>query len=129
VTGKSHAISVRARLLDRARRDGEDFQRLLVRYAIERLLYRLSVTPHAEDFVLKGATLFALWLGRPHRATRDLDLLGRGSPDVGRLMEAFRAITEVECCSVPRPPTTPRARLGRVEPHFATIKASLDVDD
>jgi len=96
VTSKQ-AISVRARLLERARRDGEDFQRLLVRYAIERLLYRLSVSAHADAFVLKGATLFALWLGKPHRATKDLDLLGRGSPDVDRLVAELREIAAVTC--------------------------------
>jgi hypothetical protein len=97
VTSKNHAVSVRTRLLDRARRDGEDFQRLLVRYAIERLLYRLSASDHAGDFVLKGATLFALWMGKPHRATKDLDLLGRGSPDVDRLVAVFREIAAVPC--------------------------------
>lgn len=94
---KNAAIAVRARLLDRARRDGEDFQRLLMRYAIERLLFRLSTSRHAEDFVLKGATLFALWMGKPHRATKDLDLLGRGPPDVERLVGVFREIAGAEC--------------------------------
>lgn len=69
MTAKSPANAVRAKLLERARRDGEDYNRLLVRYAIERLLYRLSVSPYADTFVLKGATLFALWMGKPHRAT------------------------------------------------------------
>jgi predicted nucleotidyltransferase component of viral defense system len=97
VTERNHAASVRARLLARAREDGEDFQRLLVRYAIERLLYRLSVSPHAGSFVLKGATLFALWLGKPHRATKDLDLLGRGEPDVDRLVDLFREVAAIPC--------------------------------
>lgn len=97
MTPKTPANAVRASLLERARRDGEDYNRLLIRYAIERLLYRLSVSPHAVDFVLKGATLFALWMGTPHRATKDLDLLSRGSPDVDRLVEVFRAIADVDC--------------------------------
>jgi len=97
VTAKNPANAVREKLLERARRDGEDFNRLLIRYAIERLLYRLSVSPHAVDFVLKGATLFALWMGKPHRATKDLDLLSRGSPDVDRLVEVFRAIAAIDC--------------------------------
>jgi len=94
---KNPAISARARLLDRARRDGEDHQRLLVRYAIERLLYRLSVSPHADAFILKGATLFALWMGKPHRATKDLDLLGSGSPEVARLVGVFREVAAAPC--------------------------------
>jgi hypothetical protein len=97
MTERNEAVSVRKRLQERARRDGEDMQRLLVRYAIERLLYRLSSTEHAADFVLKGATLFALWMGKPHRATKDLDLLGRGSPDVERLVTVFQQIAMVAC--------------------------------
>jgi hypothetical protein len=50
--------SVRARLLDRARAERSDFQILLTRYALERLLYRLSASPHRDRFVLKGAMLF-----------------------------------------------------------------------
>ncbi len=61
-----------------------------MRYAIERLLYRLSVSAHVDDFVLKGATLFAIWMGSPHRATKDLDLLGLGSPDEARSVGIFR---------------------------------------
>ena len=94
---KDPAVSVRARLLNRARREGDEFQRLLVRYAIERLLYRLSVTPHVDDFILKGATLFAVWTGQPHRATKDLDLLGSGTPDLQRLVRVFREIAAVPC--------------------------------
>ena len=64
---------------------GEDFQLVLDRYAVERLLYRLSISPHREQFLLKGALLFALWFDQPHRPTRDADLLGFGPPDPERL--------------------------------------------
>jgi hypothetical protein len=94
---KNPAASASARLLDKSRRDGEDYQRLLVRYAIERLLVRLAESPCADDFVLKGATLFAYWFGAPHRATKDLDLHGRGEPDVARLVGLFREIVQVRC--------------------------------
>lgn len=75
---KDVGASVRARLLRLATERGEDFQLLLTRHANERLLFRLAASPHASKFVLKGAALFTLWTGRPHRATRDLDLLGVG---------------------------------------------------
>ena len=68
--------SVRARLLDRARAERSDFQILLTRYALERLLYRLSVSEHRDRFILKGAMLFVTWVADPFRPTRDLDLLG-----------------------------------------------------
>ena len=69
------AASVSRRLLNHANRIGADPNLILLWYALERLLYRLSVSPHAERFVLKGAMLFRLWGGDDFRATRDLDLL------------------------------------------------------
>jgi predicted nucleotidyltransferase component of viral defense system len=88
--------SVRARLLDRARAERSDFQILLTRYAIERLLYRLSVSGHRDRFILKGAMLFVTWVANPFRPTRDLDLLDYGENDDQALAETFRAI-----CSEP----------------------------
>ncbi len=84
--------SVRARLLNKARAERTDFQILLTRYALERLLYRLSVSDHREEFILKGAMLFTVWVADPFRPTRDLDLLGRGDNSVDAIAEAFRAI-------------------------------------
>lgn len=72
------SASVRARLLSLAQTRGEDYQRVLGRYAIERFLYRLGRSKYRDKFALKGATLFTLWTGQMHRPTRDLDLLGRG---------------------------------------------------
>lgn len=73
---KNLAASVRARLLAEAKSRGTDFNQVLVLFALERLLYRLSQSAHAERFLLKGALLFALWYDMPHRPTRDADLLG-----------------------------------------------------
>ncbi len=90
--------SVRARLLALARKRGEDFQLLLTRYVNERLLYRLSVSSHCRHFILKGAALFTLWTGKPHRATRDLDFLGFGDPSEAHVRAMF---TEVLALQVP----------------------------
>ena len=57
---KELAASVRARLLNLAKAEGSDFNQVLVRYALERFLYRLSQSAHADRFVLKGALLFTL---------------------------------------------------------------------
>lgn len=78
-----------ARLARLSRERGEDFQLVLTRYANERLLFRLASSRHAQRFVLKGAALFTLWTGKPHRATRDLDLLGFGDPGVNSRMKDF----------------------------------------
>ncbi len=68
--------SVRARLLTLARQKGQSFDLLLTRYANERLLHRLSLSPHRNRFVLKGAMLMTTWFDDPHRPTRDVDFLG-----------------------------------------------------
>ena len=66
-----------------------------MRFALERFLYRLSKSPHEHEFVLKGAMLFAIWSSHPHRATKDLDLLGSGTPDPERLSSVFRDVCAV----------------------------------
>lgn len=94
MTGSPSADSTKARLTNRWRRDGrqETFEALLNRYFLERLLYRLGRSSHRDRFILKGALLFALWGDAPHRATRDIDLLGYGDPDPKIIATAFRDI-------------------------------------
>jgi predicted nucleotidyltransferase component of viral defense system len=95
-TGKvrNMGASVRARLLDLARRNGDEFNFVLTRYGLERLLFRLAST-HGTQFVLKGAMLFPIWSGSSHRATHDMDLLGYGSPKVDVVTDIFRDIAAV----------------------------------
>jgi len=113
------AASVRQRLFNLAKQRGDDFELLLTRYAIERLLYRLSQSPHSSQFLLKGATLFALWGGGPYRSTRDLDLLGSGESSVQRLEQVFRDI-----CTVQVEPDGLRFAAGTVEGN--EIREDLD---
>jgi predicted nucleotidyltransferase component of viral defense system len=93
---RNQAASIRQRLQNLSRKTGEDFQLILTRYAVERLLFRLSRSSHANRFLLKGAMLFALWTGRMHRPTRDLDLLGYGDGSEESLLVVFR-----DLCAVP----------------------------
>ena len=90
------AASVLARLLNRSRSTGENYNLLLSRFVIERLLFRLSVSPHAGSFVLKGALLFALWYDTPHRPTKDADLLGFGADDADTLRTTFSAVCAID---------------------------------
>lgn len=90
------AASVRQRLLNLSREQREDFQRLLVKYAIERLLYRLSMSQFSDRFMLKGAMLFTVWIDEPHRGTRDLDLWGKGTGDPDELAKVFHEICSIE---------------------------------
>lgn len=88
--------SVRQRLLNLAHARGQPMELLLTRYALERLLHRLSLSPHRERFVLKGAMLLTTWFDEPHRATRDVDLLGFGDPAHEALLGTFREVMAIE---------------------------------
>lgn len=91
----NRAHSMHERLLKVAKAEQEEFQNLLMRYARERWLYRLSLSAQRERFVLKGAMLFAFWSDEPHRLTQDLDLLGYGGSSVAELEAACREVCAV----------------------------------
>ncbi len=91
---KNVPASVRQRLYNRASERGESFNLVVPRYAVERWLYRLSQSPHAREFVLKGAQLFYVWTESPHRTTRDLDLLRYGAATIPELEDIFRNICQ-----------------------------------
>ena len=91
------ASSIRAQLLRLSKQLGEDFNLLLTRYALDRLLYRLSQSEYRNRFIIKGATLFRVWQGEPHRATKDLDLLGYGVNEISELIELFKAVCQQQC--------------------------------
>ncbi len=88
--------SVHQRLLNLRDATGEPFNNILVKYALERLLYRLEASGNIKSFVLKGAMLFSLWPEVPRRSTRDLDLLGFGAPTQERLKHIFTEVCNVE---------------------------------
>ncbi|MBS0318642.1 MAG: nucleotidyl transferase AbiEii/AbiGii toxin family protein, partial [Proteobacteria bacterium] len=92
---RNKAASVRARLLNKARAEKLDFNLLLTRYALERMLYRLSISEQRGQFLLKGALLFDIWFDVPHRPTHDADLLGFGSAEIPHLEKLFREISQI----------------------------------
>lgn len=94
---KNIAASIRARLLNRARAENIEFNLMLTRYALERLLYRLSISRWSDQFLLKGALLFDLWFDQPQRPTRDIDLLGVGSAELDHLGMVFMEICAQAC--------------------------------
>jgi hypothetical protein len=89
---KNVAASVRQRLQNLARERQEDFQFVLSRYALERLLYRIGQSLHRDRFVVKGAVLFHLWTDQTCRPTRDIDLLAHGDHSVTHLEGIFREV-------------------------------------
>jgi len=90
------SASILARLLALAKQRGDDYSLLLNRFGMERLLARVSVSAHADRFLLKGALLFALWYDTPHRPTRDADLLGFGPDDEANLIATFREVAAMD---------------------------------
>ncbi len=93
---KNVGASVRARLLALAKSNDQSFDLVLTRFALERLLFRLSQSQHANRFVLKGAMLLMSWFDDPHRVTRDLDLLGFGNPEPESMLKVFREILTID---------------------------------
>ncbi|HBG25595.1 MAG TPA: hypothetical protein DDX75_00705 [Phycisphaerales bacterium] len=89
------AQSIHQRLLNVRDKTGENFNSILVRYGLERLLYRIMLSNHSDVFVLKGAMLFALWHEVPGRPTRDIDLLGFGNPSNQQLKQLFSDACDV----------------------------------
>lgn len=93
---KDLSASIRARLKNIAKEERTDFNAVLTRYALERLLYRIGQSNYASQYLLKGALLFNLWYDMPHRPTKDIDLLGFGNNELNYLINVFK-----EICSIP----------------------------
>lgn len=88
--------SVRQRLLNRAKSDRRPFNELLQYYAMERFLYRLSQSAHADRFILKGALMLRVWRSPELRPTMDIDMLGRTSNEEADIVAQIRDILTVD---------------------------------
>jgi hypothetical protein len=93
---KNLVASIHQRLLNHAKLSKDEPQLVLMRFGLERLLYRLSVSKHSAEFVVKGAMLFLVWTGEPHRATKDLDLLSLKTASLERLQKMFQDLCRIE---------------------------------
>ena len=123
---RNTAASVRARLLKKAQADGLDFSLALTRYALERLLYRLGISSHRDNFLLKGALLFDLWFDVPLRPTRDIDLLGFGLVELTHLTAIFEELCELTVDDGVRfDATTIQAQEIRKDANYAGIRLTL----
>ncbi len=120
------SASVRDRLLNKARSGKLDFNLLLTRYALERMLYRLSISKQRDQFLLKGALLFDLWFDVPHRPTHDADFLGFGSAEIPHIEEIFRDICRIEVeDGIAFQPDTVKAAEIRKEANYAGVRVTL----
>lgn len=124
---KNVGHSVRTRLTDQARARGENAQLAMTRFAIERLLYRLSQSGYRETFILKGAMLFSLWAPTPYRATGDLDLLGFGDAAPARMADVFRGlcVVEIEDDGVVFNAASVTAEIARPEDEYSGVRVTL----
>lgn len=116
------------RLLSYARTRGEDFNLLLFRYGVERLLYRLSISSDADKFILKGASLFLVWKGQNYRVTKDADLLGPGPADIEYIASIFRDLCKAKTENIDGikfMPDTVRAVPIREEHAYGGIRVTL----
>ena len=129
MTGKGTNIgaSVTARLLNRAKSSGDDFQTVLTSFCFERFLHRLGASDCSDRFVLKGAMLLRLWSDQPYRATRDLDLLRRGDGSFEAIRSDIRAIctTPVEPDAVEFDVNSMTVEAVRAEDEYAGTRATL----
>lgn len=93
---KNYAASVKQKLLNLARERKDDYQLLLTKFALERILARISASRFQTSFILKGAMLFEIWSETSHRATRDLDFLSFGSNEIAEVENIFKEICLIE---------------------------------
>ncbi len=125
---KNLAASVRDRLLKHARESKDEFQLVLMRFGLERVLYRLSQSDYADEFVVKGAMLFLVWTGEPHRSTKDLDLLALKSASTQQLEAVFRKVlkTTVEDDGLIFLPDTVAAEPIRENDIYQGVRPSME---
>ncbi len=91
----NRAASIKQKLLTLAREQSRAFDVVLVRYALERILFRLSISQHRDKFILKGGMLVTIWLEDSNRETRDADFLGFGEADQDNLKTTFSEILSI----------------------------------
>lgn len=126
MSARNIGASVRDRLLNKARAEKLDYNLLLTRYALERMLYRLSVSEQRNQFLLKGALLFDLWFDVPHRPTHDADFLGFGSSGVPDIEDVFRGICRIEVDDgIEFQPDSVKAAEIRKEANYAGVRVTL----
>ena len=109
------AASVKQRLLNRARAKKEDFNLLLIKYALERVLYRIGQSQHRDVFILKGALLFELWTDQTRRPTRDADFLSQGENTLERFQKIFEEICELNVADDGLRFDTASVKVGRIK--------------
>lgn len=93
-TKKNLGESIRQRLKNLAKEKQRPFDELLRYFAMERWLYRLSISPYFKNFFLKGGLMLRLWDEDSHRPTLDIDMLAKQiSNEQDRLQQIIKDIS------------------------------------
>ena len=126
-TIKNLPASIRQRLLQVAKSSGRPFQEVLQYYAMERFLYRLSVSKHADKFVLKGALMLTAWGASSIRPTRDIDLLGHLPNQVDDLVKVIHdvCVQDVEPDALVFDPTSITGRVIKEDADYEGVRVSF----
>lgn len=94
---KNLSESIRQKLKNLSEKRDRPFDEILRYYAMERFLYRLSISPHTKKFFLKGGLMLKVWDSLDHRATMDIDLLAKTSNHVENLRNIIQEVSHVSC--------------------------------
>lgn len=121
MSARDLGASVRQRLLNQSRVQNRPFQELLQYFAMERFLYRLSKSPYADRFILKGALLLTAWRAPASRPTMDIDLAGRTNNQPDHIKEVVSAV-----CGVASDPDGIEFNRGSIE--VGRIKEDADYE-
>jgi hypothetical protein len=124
---KNLPASVHQHLLAKAKASSRPFNELLQRFAIERFIYRLSRSPQADRFVLKGALMLAAWCGSGSRPTMDIDLEGKTVNDPDAIAAAVKAActTAVEDDGMVFAPASVKATRIMEESGYSGVRVRL----
>ncbi len=126
-TIKNLPASIRQRLLQVAKSSGRPFQEVLQYYAMERFLYRLSISKHADKFVLKGALMLTAWGASSIRPTRDIDLLGQLPNQVDDLVKVIHdmCVQDVEPDALVFDPTSITGRVIKEDADYEGVRVTF----
>ena len=93
---KNIAASIRQRLLNHAKNDSRPFNEVLQYYGMERFLYRLSLSPYSQQFILKGALMLRIWNALESRPTMDIDMLGKTRNEEDSIVTQINTILSMD---------------------------------
>ena len=124
---KNLSESIYSRLKNVARQRKRPVQEILKYYAMERFLYRLSVSSYQNTFYLKGGLMLMVWDPMSHRATVDIDFLAKTSNSIENLQKIINTVCGIEVVAdgVRFAPETLKLSEAQLEAEYHGISAAF----